>query len=211
MKIKFPELYETSLNSITPVPCQNFIVKYYGEIFLIHLDSGATVSFIKHDLIVRLKIRIKPNGQLAMLADEKTRMQSLGEIDVLVTVEDKIVLRLRALVVKHLHVQVYAGTTFHVDNKVEANIATGDIEFHGGTFKIKQHNLPALGLPVAHPPPAITLNELARHNVVISEQSATVSSLNISPLTVEDLADQIKLLRSEVRGNNAQDQIVSIP
>ena len=209
-QIKIPDLYETCLNSIRPVPCQNFLVKYYGDIFLIHLDSGATVSFITHDLVLKIKIEIKANDQLAMLADEKTRMQSLGEIDVLVTVQDNIVLRLRALVVKHLHVQVYAGTTFHVDNTVEANISTGVIEFHNGKFKIKQHNLPAIGLPIAHPPPAITLDELARHNDVISEKPTDVAIQSISPLTVEDLADQIKLLRSEVRGN-ARAEIMTNP
>lgn len=135
-----------------------------------------------------------------MLADEKTRMQSLGEIDILVIVDNTIVLRLRALVVKQLHVQCYAGTTFHVDNEVEAKLTTGEIEFHGGKFKIKQHNTPALGGPVAHPPPAITLDELARHNSVISDKSANVSS--ISPLTLEDLASQIQLLRSEMKGTD---------
>ena len=49
-------------------------------------------------------------------------MQSLGEIDILVTT-DKYVLRLRALVVTDLQVEAYAGTTFHVDNGIEADIA----------------------------------------------------------------------------------------
>ena len=133
-KIKNPESYGTLLNSITPVPSQSVSVKFNNHKFLIHLDSGATVSFITVSTILKLGVQLKPNGQLAMLADEKTRMQSLGEIDILITTNDTIVLRLRALVVEHLKVDCYAGTTFHVDNHVKADITTGFVSLHGGSL-----------------------------------------------------------------------------
>ena len=88
------ESYQTSINSITPIPCQSFMVKFFGATFLVHLDSGATVSFITLRLARSLNIKIKANGQLALLADEKTRMQSLGEIDILIMTGGTIVLRL---------------------------------------------------------------------------------------------------------------------
>ena len=122
------------MNSITPVPSQSVSVKFNNHKFLIHLDSGATVSFITVSTILKLGVQLKPNGQLAMLADEKTRMQSLGEIDILITTNDTIVLRLRALVVEHLKVDCYAGTTFHVDNHVKADITTGFVSLHGGSL-----------------------------------------------------------------------------
>ena len=144
------ETYKIMFNSITPVPCQNFIVKFGRFTFLVHLDSGATVSFIKIELAKSLNFKIKPNGQLAQLADEKTRMQSLGEIDEIVTTNGIILLRLRALVVENLQVGCYGGTTFHVDNGIEANITTGKISLHHGNFEINQYNKVTPGGPVAH-------------------------------------------------------------
>ena len=109
-EINIQQSYKVSLNSISPIPCQNFLVRYAGVTFLIHLDSGATVSFVRLDWALKLKLKILPNGQLASLADKKTQIQSIGEIDILVIVDNEFVLRLRALVVKNLQVDCYAGT-----------------------------------------------------------------------------------------------------
>ena len=196
-RINLTESYKLSLNSITPIAVQNFIAKFVESEFQIHLDSGATVSFIRLQFAIKLKLEVKPNGQLAMLADEKTRMQSLGEIDILVTTHDKIVLRLRALVVKQLQVDCYAGTTFHVDNGVVADISTGIISFHNGKFVINQNNSFNPGGPPAHPPPALTLNALTHHEV-FSDKPTDVSS-NIS---FDQLALQIKELRAEMKMSN---------
>ena len=78
------ESYQTSLNSITPIPCQSFLVKFFGASFLVHLDSGATVAFITLQLARSLNDKIKANGQLALLVDEKNRMQSLGKMGILI-------------------------------------------------------------------------------------------------------------------------------
>ena len=51
-----------------------------------------------------------------------------------------IVLRMRALIVNHLQVECCAGTTFHVDNGVKADVSAGTILLHHGKFKVEQYN-----------------------------------------------------------------------
>ena len=52
----------------------------------ITLDSGATVSYLRHDMALNLGVQIFPNNQLALLADQRTRMASLGEVDFIVLI-----------------------------------------------------------------------------------------------------------------------------
>ena len=113
-------------------------VRYNKYDFNITLDSGATVSYMKLDVANRLNLQIHPNNQLALLADQKTRMASLGEIDIVVCFVN-IQLRLRALVMKDLQSECFGGTTFHVDNQIEANIKDGVMLLHG-KFTVQQSN-----------------------------------------------------------------------
>ena len=53
----------------------------------ITLDSGATVSYLRYTKATELGITILPNNQLALLADQKTRMASLGEVDFIVLIQ----------------------------------------------------------------------------------------------------------------------------
>ena len=131
-----------------PVPSQALTVKYKNAPFRIDLDSGATVAFIRQDIAMKLNLSINPNGQLALLADKKTQMRSLGEIDITVleTSTQDIILRLRALVVANLGVECYGGQTFHLDNAIVDNISTRTISIHHGKYIIKQ---PAVHLPIA--------------------------------------------------------------
>ena len=186
------ESYNTILNTITPIPCQSLLAKYEGKDFLVHLDSGATVSFIKLETALSLHLKIKPNGQLALLADEITRMQSLGEIDIVIVTNGKIFLRLRALVVKRLQVGCYGGTTFHVDNGVTADMTSGKISLHHGKFEVDQYNKVKPGGPIAHPPPVLTTEDCGQS--VISDKSVDFSSI----VTKDDLKQQFKLLREEI-------------
>ena len=87
------------------------------------------MSFIRLDIATRMGLKILPNGQLAQLADEVTRMASLGEIDVEHR-HDNIILRLRALVMKKLQADCFAGTNWHYDNRVKADISEGTITLH---------------------------------------------------------------------------------
>ena len=135
------------------IPSQVLQVKYGAARLDITLDSGATVSYLRLDKANELNLPILPNNQLAMLADKKTKISSVGEVDFLVTV-DHIRLRVRALVMTNLQAECFGGTTFHVDNKIVPDIAKGTICIHG-KFVINQFNNDS-NLPLFPPPSEIT-------------------------------------------------------
>ena len=122
----------TSLNTIIPFPSQTIEVSINGSTFPITLDSGATVSYVWLNLVKDLHIPIKPNNQLAALADGLTKKCSLGEINTTVKYRG-ISLQLRALVLRDLHVPCFGGTTFHRDNGIIANLLSGSIIFNSDT------------------------------------------------------------------------------
>ena len=101
-------------------------VTFKNKILLITLDSGATVSYIKLSKAQELGLLILPNNQLALLADKTTRMASMGEVNFTVYL-DNIPLQVRALVMKNLQADCFGGTTFHVDNDIEARIKFGTV------------------------------------------------------------------------------------
>ena len=132
------------LNNIQPIPSQILLTHYNGHELPITLDSGATISFIKREMVCKLGLPIKPNNQTATLADMKTIIKSVGEIDVLVT-HNLIPIRLRALIVEDLQALCFGGTNFHVDNEIVPDICKGTIMIKGKCFK--QHNLQCLDTP----------------------------------------------------------------
>ena len=129
-----PYSYVTHLNTIIPYPSQVLRVLFQYIHIPITLDSGATVSYILYDLVKRMAIPIHPNNQLAALADGTTKKSSLGEIDISVSVSGH-KLRLRALVMKHLHVPCFGGTTFHRDNEIVANLNEDTITLNSNSSK----------------------------------------------------------------------------
>ena len=152
-----------NLGAIIPVPSQAMTVSFGKIPFKIDLDSGATVSFISQQTVDKLQIPVKPNGQLAILADQKSRMKSLGEINIIVTEmsTQNVVLRLRALVVQELGVACYGGQTYHLDNGIVGDVSLGTISLHHRRFIIKQ-NHPNIH-PVAYPPPYFSFTEKLKH------------------------------------------------
>ena len=94
-----------------------------------------------------------------MLADKRHQIASLGEIDITVTENEtnNVLLRLRALVVENLNVQVYGGQTFHLDNGVVDNVTDSSISLHNGKFQIYQEN--KYGQLRPHPPKYLSLAE----------------------------------------------------
>lgn len=116
-----------TLLRLTPIPSQILTLFYNGAPFHITLDTGATVSFIKNSYVQLHSIPIKPNNQLALLADDKTRMASLGEVDISLT-RGPITARLRALVMENLQADCFGGTTFHHDNDVQPRIKSRQIK-----------------------------------------------------------------------------------
>ena len=145
-----------------PVPSQAMTVALGSIHFKIDLDTGATVSFISRQTVETLQIEVKPNGQLAILADKKSRMRSMGEIDIILTETSTqdVLLRLRALVVNELGVECYGGQTFMLDNGIVGDVSLGTISLHHGRFVIKQ-NQPNLH-SIAYPPPYLSVTE--RHH-----------------------------------------------
>ena len=83
----------------------------------ITLDGGATSNYIKRIICEKFGFKIYPNGQTSLLGDKKTRLPSLGEIDVTLT-RDTWTVRLRALVVENLGADVFGGTVFLHDNDI---------------------------------------------------------------------------------------------
>ena len=115
-----------------------------GKPFTITLDSGATVSFISKQLCTKLGLEIRPNGQLATLADPQYRVKSVGEVDFVVTesTSGKALLRVRALVLEKLAVDCYGGTTLHLDNHLVPDITSSTVWAHGFqfAFHVAPHN-----------------------------------------------------------------------
>ena len=139
-------------------------VSYNNLSLLITLDSGATVSYIKLNKALSLGLTIAPNNQLALLADQQTRMASLGEVDFVVTMGN-VLMRVRALVMKNLQAECFGGTTFHADNDIEARIKTGTISIHG-RFIVDQSN-PYKAIRI-HPPPSEEVQS-TQLNIIDSE------------------------------------------
>ena len=106
------------------------------------------MSYIRSSKAIQLGLTIHPNDQLALLADQQTRMASQGEVDFIVCLGN-ILLRVRALVMKNLQAECFGGTTFHADNNVEARIRSGTVSIHG-RFTVSQSN-PMLDMPVFSP------------------------------------------------------------
>ena len=96
------------------------------------------MSYIRRSKAIELNLKILPNDQLALLADQQTRMASKGEVDFIVSL-GSILLRMRALVMDNLQAECFGGTTFHADNDVEARIKSGTISIHG-KFIVNQAN-----------------------------------------------------------------------
>lgn len=118
--------------------------------FHITLDSGATVSFIRKSYADKHKIPILPNNQLALLADDKTRMTSLGEIDIKLQ-RGSLEVRLKALVMEKLQADCFGGTTFHYENDVQAKIRSREI-------KVNKHTFPQTNEHLHLPEPSASLS-----------------------------------------------------
>ena len=117
------------LGSITPIPTPTMKVAFNKSFLDLTLDLGANVSYVRLKEVLEHNYPVLPNNQLALLGDGKTKEKSLGEIDVNASYGD-LKLKLRALVMKNLHVPCFAGTTFHKDNGVIVNLVNETITLH---------------------------------------------------------------------------------
>ena len=154
------------------------MVSYKFKTFSITLDSGATVSYMKLSLALALGLNIAPNNQLALLADQKTRMASLGEVDFNVSL-GSIQMRVRALIMKNLQAQCFGGTTFHADNDIETRIKAGTVKIHG-RFLVEQSN--PHEVKETFPPPAEQIKPSSAfvHGNKLGENSVPDSSVSFN-------------------------------
>ena len=121
---------QPSVNVINPVPTQTFTATdNNGTNLHLDLDSGATVSYAKLSAVKRHNFNIKPNSQLSSLADGKTKMASVGEIDETLT-RNNFKVRFHAIVATNLHCDFIAGTNFMKENNVIQDIANRSITIH---------------------------------------------------------------------------------
>lgn len=124
------------VGSIIPIPSLFSRVSFGSHTFDITLDGGATVSFITRLLALSMNLPIKPNGELARLADKRFRVQSQGEVDFCVVKNSTgVSLRVRALVMENLAVDCYGGTTFHYDNYIVPDNVTSTVHMHGFKYR----------------------------------------------------------------------------
>ena len=117
-------------NFIQPIPSQILTVqdKNHANVNL-DLDSGANVSHCKLEAVQSYGFKIRPNGQLSNLADGKTKMAAIGEVDEIFYRNDWQV-RYHAIVVKDLHCDFIAGTNFIKNNKVIQDFDSKTITVH---------------------------------------------------------------------------------
>lgn len=114
-------------NYIKPVPSQILTLQdKNGKNVHIDLDSGATVSFVKYSTAIDHQFSIKPNNQLSNLADGKTKLPALGEIDVILY-RNNFQLRFQAIVVQDLHCSFVGGNNFIKENKIVQDINNKNI------------------------------------------------------------------------------------
>ena len=177
-----------------PVPSQVLRVSYRNAKLDITLDSGATVSYLRLIKAHELSLPILPNDQLAMLADKKTRIKSVGEVDFLATV-DNISLRIRALVMEDLQAECFGGTTFHVDNNIVTNIKEGTICLHG-KFTLNQTNHES-ELPL-FPPPSETIHCIGPDSHAVDQKSNEDNGSKVKPSVVPNKLNAVSLPTSKV-------------
>lgn len=93
------------------------------------MDSGATVSYAKLSAVISHGFKIKPNSQLSALADGKTKMPAIGEIDE-TFFRNSWSVRFHAIVCKDLHCNFVAGNNFIKENAVIQDFNAKTITVH---------------------------------------------------------------------------------
>ena len=122
-------IFNSKISYINPVPSQILTLFQENKIVHIDLDSGCWVSCAKLEFVKKMKWKILPNSQLAKLADDKTILKSVGEINETFSRNNWRV-NYRALVITELHTDVIGGNNFFKDNNIEQSIVNKTITVH---------------------------------------------------------------------------------
>ena len=118
------------ISHIQPVPTQTLTVTDSNK-KPVHLDidSGATVSYAKYSTVIAHGFKIRPNSQLSKLADGKTEMASIGEINE-TFFRNSWSVKFNAIVTKNLHCDFVAGTNFMMQNSIIQDFNSKTITVH---------------------------------------------------------------------------------
>ena len=128
---EYQQVESTSLvNFISPVPSQILTLFQNDKIVHVDIDSGCWVSCVKAEFVKSMSWKIQPNSQLAKLADDKTILKSIGEVDEILT-RNNWKVHFKALVLTELHTNVIGGNNFLKDNQIEQSIHNKTITVHG--------------------------------------------------------------------------------
>ncbi len=119
----------TKLSYINPVPSQILTLFQNTKIVHIDLDSGCWISCVKLEFAKHMNWKILPNSQLARLADDKTILKSVGEINETLT-RNNWTVNYRALVMKELHTDAIGGNNFIKDNQINQSLVNKTITVH---------------------------------------------------------------------------------
>lgn len=164
-----PPQSKVSCNYIEPVPTQILSLKDKNDHDIhITLDTGATVSYIKLEVAKSYNLKIGPNAQLSKLADGKTKMPAIGEIDEHFYRNDWSV-RFNAIVVKDLHADIIGGNNFIKENKIIQDLDLKTITVHK-RYTVPETS-PSLILPTL---PQNFLLQNNNINVVLPGQSVRI-------------------------------------
>ena len=119
-----------SCNFIEPIPTQCLTVQDSNNRTVnLDLDTGATVSYAKLSIVKAHGFTIRPNSQLSNLADGKTKLISLGEIDEIFH-RNSWSVRFHAIVTQHLHCDFVAGNNFIKENSIIQDLNAKSITIH---------------------------------------------------------------------------------
>ena len=167
------------VNFISPVPSQILTLYQKDKIVHVDIDSGCLVSCVRLDFVKEMEWTIKPNSQLAKLADDKTVLKSIGEIDETLT-RNNWKVQLKALVLTELHTKVIGGNNFLKDNCIEQSLHNRRISIHG-KYVVPETNrnveLPCKLNPIiikANVPNTILPNQAIRVKVPIDDNETVL-------------------------------------
>ena len=147
-------------NYIQPVPSQALTMQdSRGKNIHIELDSGATVSYAKLDAVQKHGFKIYQNSQTSRLADGKTLLPAIGEIDVTLH-RNNFTVRFHAIVTKDLNFDFLGGNNFIRENQIIQDLEKKSISIH------KKYSVPETNKNLILP--TIQNNFLAKTNSIQS-------------------------------------------
>ena len=116
--------YENS--SIELVPSAVLSVFYSDQVLHLTIDNGCTGNIIRLNVVENMDVDIKPTKVKAKLADDKTFLDVVGEISIMLT-RGKVNFNFNAIVVRNLGPDALAGTPFQKENDIMTDFVNEQI------------------------------------------------------------------------------------